>query len=197
MSEQSVSLGETQLGVDRIATSPTAYAFYDNVPAMARGAPGAPRISPWATIPEGTVAVGSTVRYADLQTPAGWDRQSTVQAAAVQVWCTGTLTVSFRQYWEVLAGSPGNIQANIRRLRGTSETIIATWNRSSTDPATRSADVAVLPGDSIMIAHRGRDNNPGQQAISLIDQFRISVSAGSPQFWIVGPGSVVLPAAPT
>ena len=191
------SIPNSALAIGAPPRAVDALALRDNPAAIARGAPDAPRISPWATIPEGTVAAGSTVRYADLQVPTGWARQNTVQAAAVQVWCTGTVTVSFRQYWELLTDSAGNIQANIRRLRGTSETIIASWNRSSTDPATRSADVAVLPGDSIVINHRGRDNVAGQHAISLIDQFRISVSAGSPQFWIVGPGSVVLPAAPT
>lgn len=197
MSEQFVSLGETQLGVDRIATSPTAYALYENVLAFFRGSPTSrakQALSPWAVVPATAVSAGAVIRYADLSTPAINDRHEVAVAASVMMMCSGTVRVSFTQSRVILTGTPGDINAGVRRLRGTTETLLESWN--STGSNARSVDVDVQPGDSIMVTHRGRDNVAGQQAISKISLFRIGVASGNPHFWCFGPGSLLLSAEP-
>ena len=116
MSEQFVSLGETQLGVDRIATSPTAYAFYENVPAMARGAPGAPRISPWALVTE--INTGTTVVYQRAE-PITHASNQWVRRVDERLLNFGSL--QFIYDFRRTSGS-GKVFTEIYRIRGTTET---------------------------------------------------------------------------
>jgi len=169
-----VAVGEPTRAID-------GRALRDNPIAIARGAPGAPRLSPWAAVPDASAATGTQLRYRINGPFSNAEQQQTV-ATAVMVTVNGTVRVDFDQSKEILDGSPGNIQATIERQRGAAVTVIQSWETNGS--AARTVNVAVQPGDSIVLRHRGRVQTGGLAASNLTN-FRISTSAGSPFFLLV------------
>lgn len=187
--------GENQLGVDRIATSPLAYILYENPLGIFRGAPGAPRLSPWATVTP--VTAGGTVRYADsyrynlIQTMSRGNWQMMTK---VMVLATGTLRATF----STIRPSEGELKAKLVRIRGEATTDISgDFTHSS---ASGSASIGqtvttfdVLPGDSIVLAARFSSEDPST-GYGAVDNFRLR-TAGE-YFWAIGGGSMVLETEP-
>ena len=144
------ALGEPQLGVDKVATSPTAYALYDNPIAIAEGADGAPRIRPKAVA--GTEVAAGTTRTVFLSPleHRTYSKVITDQAGiafAYTIAQTGTIRFSFQH---AKGGEGGEITARVYR----NETQIAIWDSGSNTYTTRTiTSLSVAAGDRLLIRH--------------------------------------------
>lgn len=182
------SIGELQLGVDRIATSPTAYVLYENPLALFRGAPGAPRISPWALAAR-TVAAGDAIRYNDAGPHAGPALNDLHTVRSVVVFCKGTLRVQT----QTIRPSAGTTRFAFRRVRGLAldNFLTSEQHSSGSSDVTRaySFDIPVEPGDAIQLMLR----NSGEE-MPRVGYFRLRTSGA--RIWAIGPGSMDVPAEP-
>jgi hypothetical protein len=195
VSEEFEPQGEPQLGVNRIATSPTATALYGNPLAIIRGAPSAPRISPWAVVVP--VTAGNTIRYADPfnrrftqpQTPGSW-----TMLVAAKVIATGTVRV----FWSTGRPGEGSITTKIIRYRGTAVANMTSDQQHSSGSSDANKDytatsVDVLPGDSLQLVARFGSDDPAASNGSAYN-FRIGTAGEYP--WVEGGGSLVMGNSP-
>lgn len=143
-------LDEQQLGVDKVATSPTAFALYNNPIAIAEGAAGAPRIRPAAVA--GTEVAAGTARtvYLNPLEHRTFARTSVDQAALAFAWTvaqTGTIRLSLQH---AKAGEDGDVDVQVFK----NETLVQAWATSSTSFVTRIiTSLAITAGDRLAIRH--------------------------------------------
>ena len=187
--------GEAQLGVDRVATAPTAQLLYDNPLAIARGAPQAPRISPWAMVQP--VAAGDNIRYADsyrynlTQPQAAGDWQVMTKATLL---CVGQLRATF----STIRPNSGTFRAKLVRIRGLVTTDITGDFEHGSGSSSASIGRTVTafdvePGDSVVLAARFSSGDPSTSS-AAVDNFRLRTSGAF--FWAIGGGSLVLGSTP-
>ena len=185
---------QLQLGVDRIATSPTAYILYENPLAMFRGAPGAPRLGAWGVVVP--VEAGDNVRYSDelrsaisiIDTPGVFTLLKQVMILAA-----GTVRVTYK----TIRPNTGNLTTQVIRIRRVTIDLQAEHAHSSGSGdgtiLRTVTSVTVEPGDSIAIQGRFTSDDPaGSRA--AVTEFNIRTSAA--YIWAMGGGSLVLPNEP-
>lgn len=186
---------DAALGEDAPIRSVDVLALRDNPAALARGAPGAPKISPWAMQRE--IAAGDVLRYADPfnfrltqpQAAGNW-----THIVGVMVLASGTLRVRYS------TGRPnsGIIRTQVRRARGT--TVVAVGGEeqhssgsSNTVQNRTVASIDVEMGDSIMMTARFDSVDPSSSSASIFN-FRLLTSGA--HFIAIGGGSLVTTAEP-
>jgi hypothetical protein len=177
VTEQFNTAGSSQLGANQILTAPTVQLLYDNPLALFRGAPGAPRLAPWAL--EASTTAGDTVRYQDprtFRTTSGGGNNDA--AFIVTVMAEGGLRLKFGQ-------GGVNSTAVLFRLRAGAVTTINSWNRNGSSIA-RSEDLTVEYGDTYYLEHRTTGTAGTDQV--FVSDFRLCTDGG--YFWVLPPGMV-------
>lgn len=145
MTQQFVTRTAADLDPDTIATSPTAYALYENPMAIARGAPAAPRISIHA-IEE--LTAGDTVRYerAETQTnPSG----SEVEALNWTFVQRGSVRITFEHSRTNGSGANSVVRIYKDGAELTSFSIGSNWTAQTYDL------MDIVPGTVLIITHAG------------------------------------------
>lgn len=197
MSEPFNSIGEFQLGVDRIATSPTAYVLYENPLAMFRGAPAAPRLSPWALA--NVVEAGASVRYSDsANTPIIQDATPGVWMVMKQVTVLASGTVRVRYQTRRPVGIPSTITTKVTLGRGITLTDLTgdqTHSRTSSSAVIdrELASATIQPGDSIQI-HARFQSGDASLSYAGVQNFTLGTSGG--YLWALGGGALVVGSEP-
>jgi hypothetical protein len=164
-------------------------ALRDNPAAIARGAPGAPRITPWATVVP--VTAGGNLRYNDQGPHGGQPLNDMHPVVSATVFCQGTLSVQT----QTIRPSAGTTRAQIRRVRGLATTSFpgSAWEHSANSGDTTkvwAVDIDVEPGDALQLMMR----NSGGVA-PRAGYFRLRT--GGEFFWALGSGSLVMPVEPS
>lgn len=182
------AIADIEVEEGRIAVAQTAQAFKDNWISGFEGAPGAPRISPWAFLQ--VVEAGDVVRYHQPGESHAFQGNDELQAFPTTILARGVVRVSVSHRANSGADG-GSARIEIIRVRGTTVASQGSWTRNDGQSfIVRTADVAVEPGDMICILHR-RNSGSG---ISRAALFTLSTSGA--WFWALGGGSLVLPAEP-
>jgi hypothetical protein len=150
-------------------------ALRDNPIAIAQGAAGAPKISLLALE---TITPGAVVRSRyDEQVQT--DTASFAIIASLGFIQTGTL----RFTWEHrgLFGSFNESTTQIARHRNGVEATIVSFTTSSKSFVSRSVDVSVIPGDTLIFAHNASASaTPGGSFISIVRNFRLQTNG---EYW--------------
>jgi hypothetical protein len=150
-------------------------ALRDNPIAIAQGAAGAPKISLLALE---TITPGAVVRSRydeQVQTDSG----SFVTIASFGFIQTGTL----RFTWEHrgLFGNFNESTTEIARRRNGVQTTIVSFTTSSTSFVSRSVDVSVILGDTLIFSHRTFEGAfGGSSFISILRNFRLQTNG---EYW--------------
>ena len=181
------ALGSGQLGTNKIVTSPTAQALYENAIGMFRGAINAPRIEPWAF--QGTVTAGTSLRY-QIPWTSTTDIPEYQGAFGVTIMATGSVTVRCTQ----ARNSPGVCDMRLRRYRPSTQnyTTINEWSRDGAS-IEREDNVDVVYGDMIYIESKVASLVAGGWA--RVWGFEIRTGGEYP--WFLPPGMGPFVAQPT
>lgn len=189
------TISNAALDVGAPPRSVDALALRDNPIAIVEGRPGAPRISPWATVE--SVSAGDTVRYSDP------GRRNVIHplvpgvfetAFSATVLASGTIRVK----WDSIRPTDGTLTSKCVRVRGTTVadqgSDVSHSSGSGSSSVTTTRDVTVEPGDAIQIYARF---SSGDAAASrgAVDDFTIGTTGG--YLWVLGGGSLVLSSEPT
>lgn len=142
--EAFVERAAADLDPDKIATSPTAYALYENPLAIARGDPAAPRISPWALE---RIAAGDEVRYENLDAQANGTTVY-VEVLAFPFIQKGSVRVSFEHARTSGSGSNSEVELLVDGVVVTSWTVGGTWTERIYDVT------GLVPGSYLVLQHR-------------------------------------------
>lgn len=140
------AIASTETDPQAPETSALFKALEANPTAIAEGASGAPRIHLAALY---DLVTGTTIklRRDTLQTVTG---AVYTQVASVSIIQAGTVNM----YLEHRA-TAATVDARVRRQRAGSTSTIATFSTSSGSFVAQNTDVTVIPGDMIIVDHRG------------------------------------------
>lgn len=136
--------GTADLDPDKIATSPTAYALYENPLAIARGDPAAPRISPWALE---RIEAGDEVRYENLTAQTN-NTTSFVEVLAFPFIQKGSIRITLEHSRSSGSGSNSEVQILVDGVVETSWSVGGTWTERSYDLT------GIVPGTYVVVQHR-------------------------------------------
>jgi len=159
--EQYVELAENELGVDKIATSPTAYAFFENLLAVIRGAPTAPSVSPWA-FARTAVTAGEQVRMRDDRRYRT-DRNTHERAYVVTLMNNGVVRCAVRGGRSL--GSDGQFEVRFIRRRANVETTLSTQSTTGGNFETFTYDMTIQGGDSVCLDIRSTSSGSTMSSV--------------------------------